>query len=77
MAPEIKHELCVIDSILCRGLLEVVPLALQEQIIELSHRGHQRMSKAELLLISAPPMWILPSFCNTRVAQGKWNCGEI
>ena len=50
MVPEIKHELCVIDGIVCRGLCIVVPLALQKRVVELSHRGHQGMSTAKSLL---------------------------
>ena len=50
MVPEIKHELCVIDGIVCRGSRVVVPLALQKRVVELSHRGHQGMSKAKSLL---------------------------
>ena len=50
MVPEIKHELCVIDGIVCRGSHVVVPLALQKHVVELSHRGHQGMSKAKSLL---------------------------
>ena len=50
MVPEIKHELCVTDGIVCRGPRVVVPLALQKRVVELSHRGHQGMSKAESLL---------------------------
>ena len=49
MVPEIKHELCVTDGIVCRGPRVVVPLALQKRVVELSHRGHQGMSKAESL----------------------------
>ena len=40
MVPEIKHELCVIDGIVCRGSRIVVPLALQKRVVELIHRGH-------------------------------------
>ena len=50
MVPEIKHELCVIDGIVCRGSCVVVPLVLQKRVVELSHRGHQEMSKAKSLL---------------------------
>ena len=50
MVPEIKHELCVIDGIVCRGSRIVVHLALQKRVVELSHRGHQGMSKAKSLL---------------------------
>ena len=50
MVPEIKHELCVIDGIVYRGSRIVVPLALQKRVVELSHRGHQGMSKAKILL---------------------------
>ena len=50
MVPEIKHELCVIDGIVCRGSRVVVPLALQKHVVELSYRGHQGMSKANILL---------------------------
>ena len=50
MVHEIKHELYVMDGIVCRGLRVVVPFALQKCVLELSHRGHQGMSKAKSFL---------------------------
>ena len=50
MVPEIKHELCVVDGIVCKGSCAVVSLTLQKRVVELSHRGHQGMSKAKSLL---------------------------
>ena len=47
MATEIKHELSVIDGVVCRGSRIVVPVALQSRVAELSHRAHQGMSKAK------------------------------
>ena len=60
MVPEIKHELCVIDGIVCRGSRVKALLAPQVRVVELSHRGHQRMSKAKkpfASILLGPKAW--------------------
>ena len=41
MVPEIKHDLSVVNGVVCRGSRVVVPIALQKRVVELSHRAHQ------------------------------------
>jgi hypothetical protein len=50
MVPEIKHDLSVVNGVVCRGSRVVVPIALQKRVVELSHRAHQGISKAKHFL---------------------------
>ena len=50
MVPEIKHDLSVVNGVVCRGSRVVVPIALQKRIVDLSHRAHQGVSKAKHFL---------------------------
>ena len=50
MVPEIKHDLSVVNGVVCRGSRVVVPIALQKRVVELSHRAHQGVSKAKHFL---------------------------
>ncbi|XP_028415680.1 uncharacterized protein K02A2.6-like [Dendronephthya gigantea] len=50
MVPEIKHDLSVVNGVVCRGSRVVIPAALQRRVVELSHRAHQGVSKAKQFL---------------------------
>ena len=50
IVPEIKHDLSVVNGVVCRGSRVVVPIALQKRVVELSHRAHQGISKAKHFL---------------------------
>ena len=50
MVPEIKHELSVINGVVCGGSRVVVLAAVQRRVTELNHRAHQGMSKAKNFL---------------------------
>ena len=50
MVPEIKHDLSVVNGVVCRGSCVVVSIALQKRVVELSHRAHQGVSKAKHFL---------------------------
>lgn len=50
MVPEIKHDLSVVNGVVCWGSRIVVPAALQKRIVELGHRAHQGISKTKSLL---------------------------
>ena len=50
MVPEIKHDLSVVNGVVCRGSRVVIPIALQKRVVELSHCAHQGISKAKHFL---------------------------
>ena len=45
--PEIKHDLSVVNGVVCWGTQVVVPIALQKHVVELSHPAHQGVSKVK------------------------------
>ena len=45
--PEIKHDLSVVNGVVCWGSQVVVPIALQKCVVELSHPAHQEVSKVK------------------------------
>ena len=50
MVPEIKHDLSVVNGVVCRGSRVVVSIALQKRVVELNYRAHQEVSKAKHFL---------------------------
>ena len=49
-APDIKDELNVSDGLVCRGKRLVIPLSLQKMVVQISHEGHQGVTKAKSFL---------------------------
>ena len=49
-ATEIKNSLSVSDGLVCRGKRVVIPPNLQKLVVQISHDGHQGVSKAKSFL---------------------------
>lgn len=48
--PEVRHELSVVDNIICRGEQVVPPSSLRKRILTLAHQGHPGITRMQAAL---------------------------